>query len=172
MFCDQCEQTAKGTGCTAQGVCGKDSQTSDIQDLLIWQAKGISMYAHRARKLGARDKEIDLFVMEALFTTVTNVNFDAKKIAEIIKKGCIIKAKAKNLYEKARGKNSVNPEVLTGAASWKSPDSLEDMEKESLNISIDTRIKSEGADITGLKELLTYGLKGTAAYADHAHNYG
>jgi hydroxylamine reductase len=172
MFCYQCEQTAKGTGCTTQGVCGKDSETSAMQDLLIWQVKGISMYAHRARKLGEKDKEIDLFVMEALFTTVTNVNFDAKKIAEIIKRGCAVKTKTKTMYEKACEKASLTPDTLNGAATWKSPDSLEDMEKEALKIAIDTRIKSEGEDITGLKELLTYGLKGTAAYADHAHILG
>ena len=172
MFCYQCEQTAKGTGCTVQGICGKDSETSAMQDLLIWQVKGISMYAHRARKLGEKDKEIDLFVTEALFTTVTNVNFDAKKIAEIIKKGSAIKNKAKNLYERACEKNSTKPEILTGAAQWKTPNSFEDMIKEALNIAIDTRVKNEGANITGLKELLNYGLKGTAAYADHAQILG
>ncbi len=172
MFCYQCEQTAKGVGCTIQGVCGKDSETAAMQDLLIWQIKGISMYAHRARTLSEKDKEIDLFVTEALFTTVTNVNFDSKKIAEIIKSGSYIKAKAKILYEKACEKNSTEPETLNGPASWETPESDDDMIKEALNISIDTRIKNEGADITGLKELLTYGLKGTAAYADHAQILG
>ncbi len=172
MFCYQCEQTAKGAGCTIQGVCGKDSETAAMQDLLIWQIKGVSMYAHRARNFGEKDKEIDIFVMEALFTTVTNVNFDAKKIAEIIKRGCAVKTKTKNLYEKACEKNSIKPDILSGASSWKAPESNEDMVKEALKIAINTRIKNEGEDITGLKELLTYGLKGTAAYADHAQILG
>ena len=84
MFCYQCEQTAKGTGCNVMGVCGKSAEVSDLQDLLIHAAKGISMYAHRARLLGAADRGIDRFVVEALFTTVTNVNFDNIRMAEII----------------------------------------------------------------------------------------
>ena len=70
MFCYQCEQTSKGTGCTVAGVCGKDPATAVLQDLTVYAAKGLSMYAHRARRLGAKDPEIDRFVLEALFTTV------------------------------------------------------------------------------------------------------
>ena len=80
MFCYQCEQAAKGTGCTVQGVCGKDPETAKMQDLLLWQAKGISMYARRAALAGAQDRDVDVFVTEALFTTVTNVNFDPANI--------------------------------------------------------------------------------------------
>lgn len=92
MFCYQCEQSAKGTGCTVQGVCGKDPETAKMQDLLLWQAKGISMYARRAAVTGGlHDREINKFVAEALFTTVTNVNFDAVRIEHIIRR---------NLYER------------------------------------------------------------------------
>ncbi|HOY63819.1 MAG TPA: hydroxylamine reductase, partial [bacterium] len=73
MFCYQCEQTAKGTGCTVKGVCGKTHEAATLQDLLIYATKGIGAYAHRARQLGAVDNEINLFTIEALFTTVTNV---------------------------------------------------------------------------------------------------
>ena len=73
MFCFQCEQTAKGTGCTKVGVCGKESDVAILQDLLVHAAKGISMYAHRAAQLGERDGDIDVFVAEALFSTITNV---------------------------------------------------------------------------------------------------
>ena len=76
MFCYQCEQTAKGTGCTVQGVCGKDATTAALQDVLVYLAKGGAQYAHRAREAGAKDRDADVFVIEALFTTVTNVNFD------------------------------------------------------------------------------------------------
>ena len=84
MFCYQCEQTAKGTGCTIAGVCGKDARTAALQDLLIHAVKGISMYARRAREMGVKDKAIDRFVVEALFTTVTNVNFDPERLAGIL----------------------------------------------------------------------------------------
>jgi hydroxylamine reductase len=76
MYCFQCEQTSEGTACTEQGVCGKDAQTAALQDLVVHALKGVSMYAHRARNLGASNPEIDRFVVAALFTTLTNVNFD------------------------------------------------------------------------------------------------
>jgi hydroxylamine reductase len=75
MYCYQCEQTARGTACTAMGVCGKDTQTAALQDLLGYAAKDIARYAHRAYQLGARDREVDVFVVKALFSTLTNVNF-------------------------------------------------------------------------------------------------
>jgi len=95
MFCYQCEQTAKGTGCTVMGVCGKDERTANLQDLLIYTCKGISMYAHRARELGAKDHEVDKFIFEALFTTVTNVNFDEDRIKDWIVTGVKVRDKAK-----------------------------------------------------------------------------
>ena len=80
MFCYQCEQTAGGSGCTKFGVCGKSPETSDLQDLLVHAAQGIAMYASRAAKLGKAERSIDRFVTEALFTTVTNVNFDPVRL--------------------------------------------------------------------------------------------
>ncbi|MBM4049269.1 MAG: hydroxylamine reductase, partial [Planctomycetes bacterium] len=76
MFCYQCEQTAKGTGCTISGVCGKNEDVACLQDLLVFGLKGIAAYAYHARELGARDEQVDAFMHEALFTTLTNVNFD------------------------------------------------------------------------------------------------
>jgi hydroxylamine reductase len=163
MFCYQCEQTAKGTGCTAQGVCGKDPETAKMQDLLLWQAKGISMYAHRAAKAGKRDRAIDVFVTEALFTTVTNVNFDAKTIEGIIRTGQTIKEKAKAL---AGGKQ------LDGPAAWVPPADYTALLAEAPQKGIAARKKALGDDAAGLQELLTYGLKGMAAYADHAQILG
>ena len=97
MFCYQCEQTAKGTGCTKVGVCGKDSEVAALQDLLIHAAKGIAMHAHRARKLGVSDRDIDVFVVEALFTTVTNVNFDADRLETLLRRAAETVDKAKAL---------------------------------------------------------------------------
>ena len=80
MFCYQCEQASKGTGCITAGVCDKTPETAALQDLIIHAVKGISMYAHRAAVLGARSRDIDVFVTEALFATVTNVNFDPTRL--------------------------------------------------------------------------------------------
>ena len=118
MFCFQCEQTAKGTGCTYLGVCGKDNTTAALQDLLIHAAKGVSMYAHRARKLGAKDAAVDRFVIEALFTTVTNVNFDPARMWQWLFKGQESLAKAKKLYTDACAKAGKQPESLSGPAAW------------------------------------------------------
>jgi len=168
MFCYQCEQSAKGTGCAVQGVCGKDPETAAMQDLLLWQAKGISMYARRAALAGVQDREVDVFAVEALFTTVTNVNFDAVKIEHIIRKGQAIKEKARLMYENACKKTGKTPEKLNGPATWTPPADYKALLAEAPEKGINARKKTLGDDATGLQELLTYGLKGMAAYADHA----
>ena len=86
MFCYQCEQTAKGQGCSQIGVCGKDDNTATLQDLPAHALKGVSMYAHRAALLGVRDASIDEFVVEAIFATLTNVNFDPVRVAALIRR--------------------------------------------------------------------------------------
>ena len=172
MFCYQCEQTAQGTGCTVKGVCGKDPQTAALQDLLLHAAEGISQYAHRARQFGARDREIDVFVVEALFTTVTNVNFDPQRLQGIIANAAQLRNKAKQMYEAAAAKAGKKAETLTGPAAWQPANSLEGLVGQGVNVSIDKRKGALGADVTGLQELLTYGLKGAAAYADHAQILG
>ena len=96
MFCYQCEQTAGGRGCEKVGVCGKEPTVAALQDLLLYAAKGISQYAHRARQLGAKNRTVDVFVIEALFTTVTNVNFDAARIEAMIRRAAIIKKDAQD----------------------------------------------------------------------------
>ncbi|MHC4293574.1 MAG: hydroxylamine reductase, partial [Planctomycetota bacterium] len=101
MFCYQCEQTAGGTGCTKVGACGKDAETASLQDLLVYVIEGISQYAHRARQLGVIDNGIDLFVTEALFSTVTNVNFDAERFEVLLSKAGEVLQKTKKLYEDA-----------------------------------------------------------------------
>jgi len=118
MFCYQCEQTAKGTGCTNFGVCGKDPETAALQDLVIYAAKGIALYASRAAKLGDRDREIDLAVVEALFSTVTNVNFDPTRFTVQLQHLAGIKEKARRLYESACHLKGQPVEVLSGPAEW------------------------------------------------------
>ncbi|HNX27236.1 MAG TPA: hydroxylamine reductase, partial [Phycisphaerae bacterium] len=169
MFCFQCEQTAGGRGCTKHGVCGKDPAVAALQDLLVYAAKAIAMYARRARDLGASSHDVNIFTLEALFTTVTNVNFDARCLVTRLKKAGEILQKAKSLYEYAADKAGVTPENLDDEIAFDPSDDLEDMIEQSRRIGIESRrtfINND--DILGLQELLTYGLKGMAAYADHA----
>jgi hydroxylamine reductase len=168
MFCYQCEQTAKSEGCCSFGVCGKDPDTAALQDLLIYVIKGISQYASKAEKLGARSEEIDLFTIEALFSTITNVNFDKDQVAALVKKGAVLLSKAKELYENI----AKEPELLEGPASYEIADDVSGMIEQAEHVSIQNSINDVGEDITGLRELIVYGLKGTAAYADHAKILG
>lgn len=161
MFCYQCEQTAKGTGCTAFGVCGKDPDTAALQDLLLYLTKGIANYATRAWKNGAKSTEINRFVVEALFTTVTNVNFDPQRVMALIEKAVVMRDKAAALCGANTGKLGDHTTLMPGKT-------LDEMILNGERISIETRMQTLGPDLTGLQELLTYGLKGTAAYVDHA----
>ena len=168
MFCYQCEQTAKGTGCDVFGVCGKDPKTAALQDLLLYVAKGISMYAHRAAVLGAQDPAVDKYVIEALFTTITNVNFDPERLAGIIRQGAEVKAKAKALYEAAALKAGKAPETLAGPAAWTPAADLNGLIAQGETVPVNKEVPTRGADLVGLENLIVYGLKGMAAYADHA----
>lgn len=168
MFCYQCEQTAKGTGCTVMGVCGKSAEVSDLQDLLIHAAKGVAMYAHRARGLGAIDREIDRFVVEALFTTVTNVNFDNLRMAEIVAQASSVRTQAKKLYEEACSRAGKQPEALSGPASDPLPENLADMVLAGAQYTPQSWAEKRGDVVQGLYDLILLGLKGSAAYTHHA----
>ena len=172
MFCYQCEQTAKGTGCTG-GVCGKDPETAALQDLLLYAAKDIAWHAHRARGVGAKDRDVDVFVVEALFTTVTNVNFDPARLQGLLGRAVGIKARVAALYEVAAAQAGQTPETLDcPVAWWESTDNLDELVRKGEAVSIQERVARLGEDVTALQELLAYGLKGTAAYADHAQILG
>jgi hydroxylamine reductase len=172
MYCYQCEQTAKGTGCTAGGVCGKDPRTAVLQDLLVYTAKGVSMYAHRARQLGKVDHDADVFVIEALFSTVTNVNFDAERVAGLIRKGVGIRDNLRTVYAEAAAAAGATPDELSGPATFEPASDIDGLVAQGEELSIERRKAEFGDDITGLKELMLYGLKGAAAYVDHAHVLG
>jgi hydroxylamine reductase len=172
MYCYQCEQTAKGTGCTSFGVCGKDPTTAVLQDLLVYAAKGIAMYAHRAAELGFSDKAIDRVTLESLFATVTNVDFDPQRIARHLYEAAVARDKAKLLYEAACDKAGKQPETLAGPATWAPASDLEGLTKQGEELTLTKRKISLGEDVTGLQELILYGLKGAAAYADHARILG
>jgi hydroxylamine reductase len=168
MFCYQCEQTARGTGCDKFGVCGKSPEVADLQDLSVYVTKGIAMYGHRAGQMGFRDHEVDVFILEALFSTVTNVDFDPDRLDNLIRKGAEIKDKARALYENACKQAGKTPEDLSGPAEWVPGGSRDRRIADAVRVGIEAAKQSFGEDIAGLQYLLTYGLKGMAAYADHA----
>jgi hydroxylamine reductase len=185
MFCHQCEQAAKGTGCDVMGVCGKKPEVAALQDNLLYGLKGVAVYADEARKLGVRDREIDVFMLEGLFTTVTNVDFDPARLEATIRKCFEMKEKARELYEKASGggvpeggffqkvkafftgEESKPPQVIPGPAAWTPAG---DLVKQGGQYGI--LALHENEDIRSAIEILIYGLKGMAAYADHCQILG
>jgi hydroxylamine reductase len=172
MFCYQCEQTGKGKGCEVIGVCGKDETTASLQDLLVEATKGISMYAHRAAQLGARDDAIDAATIENLFATVTNVDFDPKRLQKHLNEAVGHRERAKAIYEAACSKSGKSPEKLNGCTTWQPAADIAGLAAQGKEVSIPKRLAQLGDDTTGLQELVMYGLKGAAAYADHARALG
>jgi hydroxylamine reductase len=168
MFCYQCEQTGGGRGCEKAGVCGKDATVAALLDLLLNAAKGISQYAHRARQLGVKNHAADVFVMEALFTTVTNVNFDAGRVETMIRKAATVKKDMQVAYEEACRRAGRQPETPEGPAQWVPAAARDGLMEQASKIGVRAARAAWGDDLAGLQELLTYGLKGFAAYADHA----
>jgi hydroxylamine reductase len=161
MFCFQCEQTSRGTGCTDFAVCGKDERTAVLQDLLVHATKAVAQYYHRARQAGAADPQIDRFILEALFTTVTNVNFDADSIARMVQQAAQMRDRAQVLC-------GATAPAFAGPATWTPASTIDGLVVQARSVSVLGRRALLGADITGLQELLLYGLKGSAAYAYHA----
>ncbi len=165
MFCFQCQETAKGTGCTLRGVCGKPAEVANLQDLLIYSLKGISFYNNKARELKLDTKKADHFIIEGLFMTITNANFDKARFVAKIEEALSLRDEIKEAVVKAGG----NIEDIThDSATWYS-DSEEIFDEKSKYVGI---LATENEDVRSLRELLTYGLKGMAAYAEHALNLG
>lgn len=162
MFCYQCEQTANGTGCTKIGVCGKTNEVANLQDLIIYQLKGISVYANELLRNGQKiDKKIIKFVEDSLFTTLTNVNFDLNDHVRILKESQKIK-------EELRAQS--NLETSYDEATSNISDNLEGMLKDSKKAGI--MFKDIKEDIRSLRETITYGLKGISAYSHQARELG
>jgi len=168
MLCYQCEQTAKGTGCTAGGVCGKSPTTAALQDVLVYVTKGIAQYAHRARQAGAADGEVDVFIIKALFSTVTNVNFDPERLVGLIGTAAEMRDKAKALCDGAADA----PEALAGPAAFAPAADIDGLVAQAAEIGLEARKAALGEDVAGLQELTLYGLKGAAAYVEHAQILG
>lgn len=168
MFCYQCEQTSKGEGCQTIGVCGKDESTSTMQDLLIHAVKGISMYAHRACTLGSADPEIDAFTIQAIFATLTNVNFDPERVAQLVRQAAAVRNSARALYQKASTASGLTPIALGGPAAFEPAPTLDGLLAQGRESLLPARFLAEGKEIANLRELVFYGIKGAAAYAAHA----
>jgi len=159
MFCFQCQETAKNTGCTVRGVCGKEETTANLQDLLIFNLKGIAVLAKKGKEAGVDiTTEAGRFVTKALFTTITNVNFNDANLVKWIKKAQEFK---KSVKDKVEGKA---PGALHESALWFSDNEAEFQEK-AKKVGI---LATENEDVRSLRELLVIGLKGISAYADHA----
>ena len=165
MFCYQCQETAKGTGCTVRGVCGKTSDVANLQDLLLFILKGIAHYRVQLRALDAVDHSADRFILDGLFMTITNANFDKQRFVEKIKEAIKLREQLKQTFLDKGG----NPEKITFEGAFWTADSLEEMESKAGHVGV---LSTENEDIRSLKEMLTYGMKGMAAYTEHAYNLG
>lgn len=172
MFCYQCEQTSQATGCTTIGVCGKSPDTAALQDLIVYATKGISQYTHRLRQLGVSNNEINDKILEALFMTLTNVNFDCEEHFEYVLELAEVMEKAKTLYLDRCKVAELEPETLHGPVDWKPNYNQVAVMAFAHSLSIYDRINENDPTIVGLEELVTYGLKGLAAYAHHARLLG
>ena len=166
MFCFQCQETAKNAGCTVKGVCGKNEGLANLQDLLIYTLKGISIYGEKAREFGIVDKRAGLFIAKGLFATITNANWKEEWFFDYVREGLKIRDELKDKFLKAyRDKNGSDfSGELHDAALWYSDDESEFREK-AKNVGV---LSTENEDVRSLRELLIIGLKGIAAYADHA----
>ena len=166
MYCYQCEQTAGGEGCTKIGVCGKNETVAALQDVLVVGCKGIARYAHRLRGLGITDIEADRFVTTGLFRTVTNVNFTPEDILADCQHAKAIGQRLRQQYLDACATASQAPDELCDPNTL--PETIDELTAMAAALGIQARLDQAGPDVTGLQELVLYGLKGTAAYADHA----
>jgi hydroxylamine reductase len=167
MFCYQCEQTAKGQGCTIVGVCGKTPDVAALQDLLIYTLRGLSQLTLEALKVGVETEEVSVFTCEALFATLTNVNFDPDSIIEYVKKAADLRQQLRKKIQSAGGNAGINSEAVNLVLE-KTKEGLIAQGK-LVGVKSDPTID---ADLHSLHWLLTYGIKGVAAYAYHAYILG
>ena len=163
MYCNQCEQTAKGIACTTAGVCGKDPDTAALQDLLLHTVIGLSLYAVEASKRGHVDREINHFTVKAIFSTLTNVDFDPQKFVARIEKAVSLR---KRLAKQLGDVSFSHP-----AANFTPSDTLAGLVEQGKKVSWEADRETD-PDVVSLQQLLLYGVKGVSAYADHAQILG
>ncbi len=163
MFCFQCQETAKNSGCTLKGVCGKTEVTANLQDLLLFVLKGISCYGLEAKKFERVDTTIGLFIAKSLFATITNANFDDERMISLIREGLNIRETLKDqLLSVSTQKDFF--EDLPDCAVWYS-ESIADFHEKAKDVGFLSYLDE---DIRALKALIIYGCKGISAYAEHA----
>ena len=167
MFCFQCEQTAKGEGCTTIGVCGKNSDVAALQDLLIHALTGLSLYAVEGRKAGVIDSDVNTLTCEAIFSTLTNVDFDPERFVSLINRCVELREQLKAKVQAAGGK----VDFAQGPATFIPEGSLEGLVKQGAAVGVKSD-PSIDPDIHALTWTLVFGIKGVAAYADHARILG
>jgi len=166
MFCYQCQEAAKGTGCTIQGVCGKTPEVAHLQDLMIYTLKGISILSIKADEAGLTFPRLSRFMIEGLFMTITNANFDGARFIKSIKEGLALREEIKAALKE----KGVSLDNLHDAATWTAENDAEiEAKANSPEVGI---LSTENEDVRSLRELITYGVKGMAAYAEHASNLG
>ncbi|MBN1463897.1 MAG: hydroxylamine reductase [Paludibacteraceae bacterium] len=165
MFCYQCQEASKGVGCSVRGVCGKTDTVANLQDLLIYTVKGVAVFSSEIRKSNSISSEVNKYLLDSVFTTITNANFDDKAILEKIKKGI----KMRDLLKQQLLKKGLTTSLQSHDVAVWNADSLEEFENKASSVGV---LATENEDVRSLRELLTYGVKGIAAYAEHAFALG
>ena len=167
MFCYQCEQAAKGVGCTVQGVCGKNPEVAALQDLLIYSLQGLSQVAVAGRKIGVSDREVNVFTVKACFSTLTNVDFDPERFVKLINRAVELREGLKAKV-KAKGGSADFP---AGPATFQPGANKEAMLQQAEAVGLKSYPAAD-PDVLSLKHTLLFGVKGVSAYADHAQILG
>jgi hydroxylamine reductase len=161
MFCYQCQETLKNKGCVANGICGKTSDVANLQDLFVYLLKGVSISSTKADEKGIDQANVNKFIVEGLFSTITNVNFGKEYFIAKVKEAIAIR-------DEILGQLENDAAVLHDAQTWV-PENDDEILTKAAKVGI---LSTTDEDVRSLRELITYGLKGLAAYADHAFILG
>ena len=167
MFCFQCQETAKNEGCTVKGVCGKTDEVSNLQDVLVFAAKGVAAYSSQLRNAGKRYDKVDEYLFRSLFISITNANFDGEEIIEAIKEGVNLRNFLKSELEKEG--IALDPKFENTFLTTYEYSENDDLVELAKKVGV---LRTENIDVRSLREMVLYGLKGMAAYGFHAYNLG
>ena len=167
MFCFQCQETAKNEGCTVKGVCGKTDEVSNLQDVLVFAAKGVAAYSSQLRNAGKRYDKVDEYLFRSLFISITNANFDGAEIIEAIKEGVNLRKFLKSELEKEG--IALDPKFENDFLTTYEYSENDDLVELAKKVGV---LRTENIDVRSLREIVLYGLKGMAAYGFHAYNLG
>ena len=167
MFCFQCQETAKNEGCTVKGVCGKTDEVSNLQDVLVFAAKGVAAYSSQLRNAGKRYDKVDEYLYRSLFISITNANFDGDEIIEAIKEGINLRNFLKSELEKEG--IALDPKFENTFLTTYEYSENDDLVELAKKVGV---LRTENIDVRSLREMVLYGLKGMAAYGFHAYNLG